>query len=161
MADAQFDGKVVLIVFAGSWCPNCHDAASFLATLYREYRERGLEIVALMFEHFGDFEKAAAAVNGLRAKFGIEYPTLIAGISDKESAAEKFPQLSGIRAFPTTLFMDRQGRVRRIYTGFSGPATGEHHTRLRQTFIEQIDKLLAENPGAAGAGKDADRNEEK
>jgi thiol-disulfide isomerase/thioredoxin len=156
MADPQFDGKVVLIVFAGSWCPNCHDEAAFLATLYREYRERGLEIIALMYEHFGDFEKAAAAVQGMRAKFGIEYATLIAGISDKESASERFPQLSGIRAFPTTLFMDRRGRVRRIYTGFSGPATGEHHVRLKQTFVEQINELLAEERRpAGGAASDA------
>jgi len=148
LADEQFTGKVVLIVFAGSWCPNCHDEAAFLTQLHRQYAVRGLEIVALMFEHFGDFEKAAGAVSDLRAKFDIDYYTLIAGVSDKDTAAAKFPQLSGIHAFPTTLFMDRRGQVRRIYTGFSGPATGEHHTRLRQTFIGQIDRLLAEKPGA-------------
>jgi peroxiredoxin len=163
LADPQFDGKVVLVVFAGSWCPNCHDEAAFLTSLYRDYRERGLEIIALMFEHSGRFEKAAAAVKAMRAKFGIEYATLVAGVSDTEKASEKFPQLSGIRAFPTTLFMDRRGRVRRIYTGFSGPATGEHHDRLQRTFIGQIEELLAEKRGPAGGmtGAADDRNEEE
>ena len=33
MTDAQFRGKVVLVNISGSWCPNCHDEAPFLAAL--------------------------------------------------------------------------------------------------------------------------------
>jgi thiol-disulfide isomerase/thioredoxin len=144
IADARFKNKVMLIALGGSWCPNCHDEAAFLAPLYKQYRDRGLEIVELMFEHSGDFEPAARAVSSMRAKFGIEYPTLIAGISDKEDASTRLPQLSGVYAFPTTLFVDRKGRVRRIYTGFSGPATGEHYEELKTSFIQTVETLLAE-----------------
>jgi thiol-disulfide isomerase/thioredoxin len=48
--DARFEGKVVLVNISGSWCPNCHDEAPFLAGLYEKYRSRGLEIVTLSFE---------------------------------------------------------------------------------------------------------------
>lgn len=144
MADQRYRNKVVLVTLAGSWCPNCHDEAEFLAPLYREYRDRGLEVIALMFEHHGEFDAAAQAVKGFREKFGIEYATLIAGISDKEDAARKLPQLNGVFAFPTTLFLDRRGRIQRIHTGFSGPATGEHHEALRRSFTGQIEKLLAQ-----------------
>ncbi len=48
--DARFQGKVVLVNVTGSWCPNCHDEAPFLAELYRKYRSQGLEVVALSFE---------------------------------------------------------------------------------------------------------------
>ncbi len=48
--DARFHNKVVLINITGSWCPNCHDEAPFLAELYRKYHKQGLEIVALSFE---------------------------------------------------------------------------------------------------------------
>ena len=41
LADPRFDGKVVIVTLAGSWCPNCHDEAAFLAQLYREHRARG------------------------------------------------------------------------------------------------------------------------
>jgi hypothetical protein len=105
-----------------------------------------VEVVELMFEHSGDFELAAKAVAAMRAKFGIEYTTLIAGISDKQDASTTLPQLSGVYAFPTTLFVDRKGRVRRIYTGFSGPATGAHYEELTASFIQTVESLLAETP---------------
>jgi thiol-disulfide isomerase/thioredoxin len=135
---------VVIVTLAGSWCPNCHDAAGFMAPFYDENRERGLEVVALMFEHFDDFERAAVAVGEFRRKFSIHYTTLVAGISDKEDAASRLPQLNGVFAFPTTLFVDRRGRVRRIHTGFSGPATGEHYQELIRSFAETAQQLLAE-----------------
>jgi thiol-disulfide isomerase/thioredoxin len=145
LADASFRRKVVIVMLAGSWCPNCHDETAFLAPFYREYRDRGVEAVALMFEHFGDFERAAAAVSEYRSKFSIDFPTLIAGISDKEDASTRLPQLSGVFAFPTTLFIDRSGRVRRIHTGFSGPATGVHYDELIASFRATVDSLLAED----------------
>lgn len=145
LADARFRDRIIIVTLAGSWCPNCHDEAAFLAPFYREQRARGVEIVALMFEHFGDFERAARAVKSFRAKFAIEYPTLIAGTSDKDDAASKLPQLNGVYAYPTTLFVDRKGRVRRIYTGFSGPATGVHYEELTTSFVNTVDSLLAES----------------
>ncbi len=44
------NGKVVIVSISGSWCPNCHDEAPFLAELYRKYQSKGLEIVSLSFE---------------------------------------------------------------------------------------------------------------
>lgn len=144
-ADARFRDRIVIVTLAGSWCSNCHDEAAFLAPFYREQHTRGVEIVALMFEHFGDFEQAARAVKSFRAKFEIEYPTLIAGISDKADAATRLPLLNGVYAYPTTLFVDRKGRVRRIHTGFMGPATGVHHEELTSSFRETVETLLAES----------------
>jgi thiol-disulfide isomerase/thioredoxin len=151
LADPRFQGKVVIVTLAGSWCPNCHDEAALLAQLYREFRGQGLEVVSLMFEHFGDFAQAAAATRRFREEFGIEYPTLIAGISDKDEAAKALPQLTGVFAFPTTIWVDRTGTVRKIHAGFSGPATGEHYTRLVEDFTQFTELLLAE-PGPTGGG---------
>ncbi len=142
--DAQFRGKVLIVALAGSWCPNCHDEAAFLAPLYEEYRGKGLEIVSLMFEHFGDFPRAAEATLRFRQHYGIEYTTLIAGVSDKDEAAKKLPALDRVYAFPTTIFIDRKGNVRKIHTGFSGPATGEHYTQFVAEVHAILDQLLAE-----------------
>lgn len=146
LRDARFAGKVIVIALAGSWCPNCHDEAAFLAPFHRQNRERGLEVVSLMFEQFGDFPQAAAATRRFRERHGIEYTTLIAGTSDKDDAATKLPQLNGVFAFPTTIFVDRTGKVRRIHTGFSGPATGEHHRKLLEEFESTVEQLLGETP---------------
>jgi thiol-disulfide isomerase/thioredoxin len=143
--DAQFRGKVLIVVLAGSWCPNCHDEAAFLAPLYKEYRGKGLEIVSLMFEHFGDFPRAAEATQRFRRNYGIDYTTLIAGISDNAEAAKKLPMLDRVYAFPTTIFIDRKGNVRKIHTGFSGPATGEHYTQFVSEVRSILDQLLAES----------------
>jgi thiol-disulfide isomerase/thioredoxin len=143
--DGQFRGKVLIVALAGSWCPNCHDEAAFLAPLYKEYRGRGLEIVSLMFEHFGDFQRAAAATQRFRQNYGIEYTTLIAGVSDKDEAAKKLPMLDRVYAFPTTIFIDRNGKVRKIHTGFSGPATGDHYIQFVSEVKATLDQLLAES----------------
>ena len=142
--DARFRDKVLIIAIGGSWCPNCHDEAAFLEPLYREYRAKGLEVVSLMFEHFGDFEQAAAATARFRQQYGIEYTTLIAGISDLDDAGKRLPMLDPFYGFPTTVLVDRKGQVRKIHTGFSGPATGEHYTQFVAEFRSNLDQLLAE-----------------
>jgi thiol-disulfide isomerase/thioredoxin len=142
--DPQFQNKVMIVALAGSWCPNCHDEAAFLEPLYREYRAKGVEIVSLMFEHFGDFPHAAEASQRFRQHYGIEYTTLIAGISDKDDAGKKLPMLDRVYAFPTTIFIDKKGVVRKIHTGFSGPATGEHYTEFAAEVRDTLNQLLAE-----------------
>jgi thiol-disulfide isomerase/thioredoxin len=142
--DPAFQGKVMIVALAGSWCPNCHDEAAFLEPLYGEYRPRGVEIVSLMFEHFGDFPRAAAATQRFRQHYGIDYTTLIAGISDKDEASKKLPMLDRVYAFPTTIFIDRKGLVRKIHTGFSGPATGDHYLEFVAEVKATLDQLLAE-----------------
>jgi len=150
--DERFRGKVVVVTLAGSWCPNCHDEAAFMAPLYKRLRDQGLEVIALMYEHLEDFDAAAAQVEKFRAKFGIEYTTLIAGISDKTEAAKTLPALNHVLAFPTTIFIGRGGRVRQIHTGFQGPGTGEHYEQLTREMTTFIEDLLAEPvPGAADA----------
>jgi len=143
--DPQFRGKVLIVALAGSWCPNCHDEAAFLAPLYKDYRGKGLEIVSLMFEHFGDFPRAAEATQRFRQHYDIEYTTLIAGISDKDAAAKKLPMLRSVVAFPTTIFIDRKGNVRKIHTGYSGPATGDHYVQFVNEVKTTLDQLLAES----------------
>lgn len=142
--DERFDGKVVVVTLAGTWCPNCHDEARFMAPLYKAYRDKGLEVVALMYEHFEDQDLAAKQVAEFRRKFGIEYTTLIAGFSSKTDAAETLPALNAVLAFPTTIFIDRSGNVRRIHTGFSGPGTGEHYKKLTDDITAFVARLIAE-----------------
>ncbi len=142
--DERFAGKVVVVALAGSWCPNCHDEAAFLAPFYKQYRDRGLEIVGLMFEHLEDFDEAARQVEAFRDKFGIEYPLLVAGSSDKQRAGETMSVLDRIYAYPTSIFIDRSGEVRRIHTGFTGPGTGEHYDRLIAGFTQTVEELLEE-----------------
>jgi thiol-disulfide isomerase/thioredoxin len=143
--DARFRGKVMLVDVFGSWCPTCHDAAPDLVRLYRRYHKRGLEIVGLAYEVTGDSATDAAQVRRFRNKFGITYPLLLAGINDTDAAAATLPQLQGFTSFPTTIFLGRDGKVRRVHAGFYGPSTGEQHQRLVREFEREIERLLAES----------------
>lgn len=142
--DPRFKGKVVLVDIFGSWCPTCHYAAPELVRLYQRYNRRGLEIVGLAYEVTGDTAVDARQVRRYRDKFKIPFPSLLAGTNDTEAAAATLPQLHGFTSFPTTVFVGRDGRVRRVHAGFYGPATGAQHTRLIRDFEREIEHLLAE-----------------
>jgi len=142
--DDRFRGRVVVITLAGSWCPNCHDEAAFLARLYDRLHESGLEAVGLMYEHYRDFHRAARQVRFFARKYSIPYPLLVAGYSDKKAAAATLPALDRIHAFPTIIVVDKKGTVRQIHTGFAGPGTGSHYTQFTRSFTSFIDRLLAE-----------------
>ncbi len=142
--DARFAGKVVVVDIFGTWCPTCHDAAPVLVDLYRRYHARGLEIVGLAYEVTGDTAQDAPLVRRFRDDHGIPYPLLLAGVSDAEAAGATLPQLHGFTAFPTTVFLGRDGRVRLVHAGFLGPATGARHTLQVDEFRSTIERLLRE-----------------
>jgi thiol-disulfide isomerase/thioredoxin len=140
--DSRFKGKVVLLEIFGSWCPTCHDAIPELMSLYRRYRHQGLEVVGLAFEATGDTAIDARQVRRFRDKFNITFPLLLAGVNDTESLADALPQLRNLSAFPTSVFLSRDGRVRRVHAGFHGPATGPRHEIQAREFEKQIRSLL-------------------
>jgi len=144
LRDERFHGKVVIVNIAGTWCPNCHDEAELLAALYKEYRNLGLEVVALMYEHYEDQEIAIAQIKLYREKFDIQFETLLAGISDTTEVSKTLPALNAVLAFPTTIFIDRSGSVRVIHTGFSGPGTGKYYEQLKNEITGLIDELIEE-----------------
>jgi thiol-disulfide isomerase/thioredoxin len=143
--DPRFRGKVVLVDIFGSWCPTCHYAAPELVRFYGRYRSRGLEIVGLAYEVTGDTLTDRRQLRRYRDKFGITFPLLLAGVNDTEAAAATLPQLTGFTSFPTTLFLGRDGRIRRVHAGFYGPATGAQHERLLRDYEKEIERLLAES----------------
>lgn len=137
-------GGVRLIEIFGSWCPNCNDATRYLMELDERYGDAGLTIVGLAFEMTGDVERDRRQLHVYAEHHGIGYLLLLAGTSDKDDASAQFPHIDRVRSFPTFLFVDEKDRVRAVYTGFSGPATGEAYETLRRQFSGWIETLLEE-----------------
>jgi thiol-disulfide isomerase/thioredoxin len=142
-SDPAFRGKVLLVDIFGTWCPNCHDEAPLLQSLYAQFRALGFEIVGLSYEYVDDSARNRHLLSVYRRKYTIEFPLLLAGTTAPGQIAKTLPQLRNFGAYPTTIFLDRQGRVRLIHAGFSGPATGRMD-ELRRSFERTIVKLLDE-----------------
>jgi thiol-disulfide isomerase/thioredoxin len=140
--DPRFQGKVVIVSLTGTWCPNCHDEAPFLSQLYKDYRGRGLEIVALAFEEPAQL-KDLSRVRAFIRQYGIEYPFLIAGDSDHE--AQALPQATNLNTFPAMFVLGKDGRVRATHAGYASKATGKYYMQEQKEFLAEIDRLLAEN----------------
>lgn len=139
--DTRFVGKVVLVNIGGSWCPNCHDEAPFLAELDRAYRARGLEIVLLDFEEADELNDPRRLPAFIQ-RHGIDYTVLLAGQPDELNS--KIPQATNLNSWPTTFFLGRAGTVRAVHAGFAAKASGTFHEQLRREYIATIERLLAE-----------------
>jgi thiol-disulfide isomerase/thioredoxin len=138
--DAQFRNKVVVLAIGGTWCPNCRDEAPFLVELYRKYHSKGLEIVGLNFEASGDFAEDKPNLESFVKEFSVPYPILYAGaIPDVK---EKLPQLVNFGAYPTTIFLSRDGHVASVHAGFASAATGDAHTKLVEENNELVESLI-------------------
>jgi thiol-disulfide isomerase/thioredoxin len=148
-SDPQFRGKVVIVAIGGSWCPNCHDEAPFLVSLYKKFHSKGLEIVNLDFEQ-GDPETDTARLKAFIAHYGITYPVLVGGTTDQ--LAERIPQGVNLNCWPTSFFLGRDGRVKEIHAGFAGPGNTAGHIALERDVTALIEKLLAE-PAAIQAAE--------
>jgi thiol-disulfide isomerase/thioredoxin len=144
--DDRFKNKVVIVQIMGTWCPNCLDETKYYAEFYKNNRDKDFEIVALAFEYSKTKEEAFSRIDDLQYKVGIDYPILLAqyGTSDKAKAQEKLPMLNNVLSYPTSIFIDKTGKVRKIHTGFNGPATGEKYVEFKTEFEEFVGALLAE-----------------
>ena len=141
--DERFKNKVVVLQISGTWCPNCMDETKFLAPWYTKNKQRGVEIMGLFFERSPDLKVSGPKIDFMAKRFGIGYPTVLAGTNDA-NAGKSLPALNGVKGYPTTIFIDKKGKVREIHTGFSGPGTGKYYDQFVEEFNALISKLLAE-----------------
>ena len=144
LSDPGFKNKVIVLQILGSWCPNCMDETNFLAPWYKKNKKRGVEIVGLAFEKSDNPEVSNPKIKRMITRFGIEYPVLLAGTNTDAGTAKALPMLNKVMSYPTTIYIDKKGKVREIHTGFSGPGTGKYYEQFVEEFTQLADKLLSE-----------------
>ena len=96
-------GRVVVENFWASWCPPCRAETPALVRLHSRYRERGLDIAGIVV---GD---KADAVRKFIRQFDVPYSVLM--------PPEGSAVVAAIESLPTTVLIDRQGHVARVYVG--------------------------------------------
>ncbi len=112
----------------GTWCPNCV--------------KRGIAVVSIQYERQTDSAFVRKVLTRFREKYDITYDQVFGGIADKAVVAKSLPALNSFLAFPTTIIIDKKGKVARIHTGYSGPATGVYYQEFVKEFNAEIDGLL-------------------
>ncbi|HUK15308.1 MAG TPA: TlpA disulfide reductase family protein [Bryobacteraceae bacterium] len=145
----SFAGKPYVVSITGSWCPNCRDEAPFLVELYRRYHSHGLEMAAFCFESAGD--PTFAPLRAFVRRFHVEYPVLLAGELSEGVLKTAVPQIENLTAYPTTIYVGRDGTVRSVHTGFPSGGSGEELARVKEEIGATIERLIAEKPAGKAA----------
>jgi thiol-disulfide isomerase/thioredoxin len=105
----SLQGKVVIVDFWGTWCPPCRkEIPSYIALKEKYYSD--LEIVGLAYEKKETDEEKVKSVVDFAKKNKINYICALGN----EYTQRLVPQFRG---YPTTLFIDRQGKVRMMKVG--------------------------------------------
>lgn len=133
----DFAGKVLVVDIWGTWCPPCRAGIPHFVELQDEYREEGLSIVGINYEN-GTRDDALAAIEEFTSEIPINYPLLIGDEATKD-------RIPGFQGYPTTLFIDRDGKVRLTLVGARPKAE-----------LEAIVQVLLETPAPQGSQEPAD-----
>ena len=114
-----------------------------LNELQRQYGGQGLQVVGISFEIKDDLELAKKNLALYKDRLGLTYTLLFCGSIDDANVKSRLrSQLDNFFAYPTTLFIGRDGRVQEIHSGFKGPGTGEEFQSQVREFHELAEKLV-------------------
>ncbi len=136
-------GKVNIIQIMGTWCPNCLDESLYLKEQKEKYKE-DLSIISVTFETQETLEEKIEKVQRYKENLNLDCTFLIGGKACKDCAGELFPMLNKIISFPTLIFIDKKGKIRRIHTGFNGPGTGIYYEKFVEKTNMFIQQMIAE-----------------
>ncbi len=141
---STWKNHVSIIQIMGSWCPNCTDESRFLRELHAEYENRGLQIFPIAFERGDDVKAACNRVARQFNQLQLPYPFYYGGKASKEEAQKTLSFLTTVHSFPTTVFIDKKGTVRRVFTGYYGPGTHAEHEKHSTEIKSFVNDLLNE-----------------
>ncbi|HVB81028.1 MAG TPA: redoxin domain-containing protein [Candidatus Binataceae bacterium] len=107
---AKLRGKVVIVSFWATWCPPCRKEMPALNAFYRQYHDRGLDVIGLSADRPRDRSDA------IKVMQSFSYPAAML----HDAKANGFGEPSEL---PTTYVVDAQGIVRAKLTPNEKPVT--------------------------------------
>jgi thiol-disulfide isomerase/thioredoxin len=142
--DESLANKVKIVQIMGTWCPNCMDETLFLKEYFDKNPSNDVAWVTLGFERYKDTLRSLQALQRFKKEMNLNHKVLLAGYYDKKEASKSMPQLDKIMAYPTLLIVNKQNKIIKVHTGFSGPATAEY-AGFKKEFAETISQLSKTN----------------
>lgn len=112
-------GRVIYLDFWASWCLPCRASFPFMNALQDSYGKQGLTVLAVDVDH----DRADAQ------RFLQRYPADFRVLFDPDGRTAEAFQLMGM---PTTVLIDRAGRVRYRHLGFQIDSRSQYEQEIRQ-----------------------------
>jgi thiol-disulfide isomerase/thioredoxin len=136
--------KVTLVQIMGTWCPNCTDESRFVKSMYEKYSVQGLQVVPVSFERGTDKKVSFTRINSQAKQMALPYPVYLGSGADspQKAAAIVFSQLNHVMSFPTLILIGKDGKVKKVWTGFYGPGTGVHYIEHTKEIEKAVEKEL-------------------
>ena len=112
-------GRVVLINFWATWCGPCKQEVPHLNRLYEKYRAAGFVLLGV------NVDDDARNATEVALKLGIKFPVLF----DTDKAVSRSYDLV---TMPSTVLIDRDGRVRYIHKGYLSGYEDTYEKQIRE-----------------------------
>lgn len=116
-------GQVVLINFWASWCGPCREEMPVLEQLYKKYKPAGFMLLGV------NVEPKSADAEGFLKSTPVSFPILF----DTDSKVSRLYEVSGM---PSTVILDRTGKVRYVHHGYRPGEEGEYLDQIRSLVRE-------------------------
>lgn len=136
------NNKPALIIFMGSWCPNCADEIKLFTQCYDTLVPK-LQIIAFAIERTEDDIKAIELLKKYKQKLNVPFPIILLSAKGNVPPFEQFPEIIKIPAFPTSVYFNKLHKPFVVTTGFNGPATNQLYIQSKE-HINQIIKKITE-----------------
>jgi peroxiredoxin len=120
---AQYRGQVVMINFWASWCGPCRQEMPLLESIYKKYNKMGFTMLGVNVE-----PDSNAANEWLRAT-PVSFPILY----DRDSKVSKLYDVAGM---PSTVIIDRSGKLRVLHRGYKPGDENEYLDSIRSLIRE-------------------------
>lgn len=116
---SEYRGRVVMINFWATWCSPCRQELPHLERLYGQYRKAGFMLLGVSID---DHPKAAQA---MARQLGVRFPVLF-------DSAKQVSKRYDVDAMPSTLIVDRDGRVQYLHRGYRAGTEQQYEARIRE-----------------------------
>jgi thiol-disulfide isomerase/thioredoxin len=115
---SDLKGQVVLINFWASWCGPCRQEMPILEQLYKKYKAAGFTLLGV------NVEPKSGDAEGFLKSTPVSFPILF----DPDSKVSRLYEVSGM---PSTVILDRSGKVRYIHHGYKPGEESEYLDQIR------------------------------
>jgi peroxiredoxin len=116
---SEFRGQVVMINFWATWCGPCRQEMPLLNRIQEQYRKAGFILLGV------NIDDRPEAAQSMARDLGVSFPVLF----DTE---KRVSRLYDVNAMPSTVLIDRDGKVRYIHLGYRPGYEARYETQVRE-----------------------------